>query len=369
MLLNTSFNENEPIVMTPEHAVDTFLTTQMDLLVLGNYVVRRNDRLVELDESRRRPPCERRRPLPPRGAEPGAARSASSSSRSIAARSAGDVARRDEHARHVVLDGVGEPADRGRDDRPSPRHRLARGDAVALAPRRRGDDRGALVVRRRAPPGARSPTRSGHPRAQRPVADDDERQAAARLDELEHALLLREPPDVEHVRRLVRRADRVGDGDAARDDPDVARAERRAPASARNDDAAITSSRAAGAPAARATGSAPGELEVRAPHLHDERRAERRRDRAGREPVRVDEIRVARRPRRRMFQRNAGTSSAQPRPRAQVADDPVAVRDAEVPERRRRDDLDLDAARAHVLDRVGDEASRRRPRARAGTTS
>jgi carbamoyltransferase len=41
ILLNTSFNENEPIVMTPEHAVDTFQTTRIDLLVLGNRVVRR----------------------------------------------------------------------------------------------------------------------------------------------------------------------------------------------------------------------------------------------------------------------------------------------------------------------------------------
>jgi carbamoyltransferase len=42
ILLNTSFNENEPIVMTPEHAVETFLKTRMDVLVLGNYVVRRD---------------------------------------------------------------------------------------------------------------------------------------------------------------------------------------------------------------------------------------------------------------------------------------------------------------------------------------
>jgi carbamoyltransferase len=41
IVLNTSFNENEPIVMTPAHAVDTFAKTKMDLLVLGNYVVRR----------------------------------------------------------------------------------------------------------------------------------------------------------------------------------------------------------------------------------------------------------------------------------------------------------------------------------------
>ena len=41
VLLNTSFNENEPIVMTPEHAVETFQKTHMDVLVLGNHVVRR----------------------------------------------------------------------------------------------------------------------------------------------------------------------------------------------------------------------------------------------------------------------------------------------------------------------------------------
>jgi carbamoyltransferase len=42
ILLNTSFNENEPIVMTPEQAVDTFRKTRMDLLVLGNRIVRRS---------------------------------------------------------------------------------------------------------------------------------------------------------------------------------------------------------------------------------------------------------------------------------------------------------------------------------------
>jgi carbamoyltransferase len=40
ILLNTSFNENEPIVMTPAEALDTFQKTHMDLLVLGNYVLR-----------------------------------------------------------------------------------------------------------------------------------------------------------------------------------------------------------------------------------------------------------------------------------------------------------------------------------------
>ncbi len=42
IVLNTSFNENEPIVCTPRHAIDCFLKTRMDVLYLGNYAVRRN---------------------------------------------------------------------------------------------------------------------------------------------------------------------------------------------------------------------------------------------------------------------------------------------------------------------------------------
>ncbi|HAF21331.1 MAG TPA: hypothetical protein DCK93_00200, partial [Blastocatellia bacterium] len=42
VVLNTSFNENEPIVCTPRHAIDCFLKTRMDVLYLGNYAVRRN---------------------------------------------------------------------------------------------------------------------------------------------------------------------------------------------------------------------------------------------------------------------------------------------------------------------------------------
>ena len=41
VLLNTSFNENEPIVCRPEQALECFLRTKMDLLVLGNILVRR----------------------------------------------------------------------------------------------------------------------------------------------------------------------------------------------------------------------------------------------------------------------------------------------------------------------------------------
>src|SRR3954467_15508764 len=39
MLLNTSFNENEPVVCTPEEALDCFLRTKMDVLVMGDTVL------------------------------------------------------------------------------------------------------------------------------------------------------------------------------------------------------------------------------------------------------------------------------------------------------------------------------------------
>ena len=41
MVLNTSFNENEPVVCTPAEALDCFLRTKMDVLVMGDWVVRR----------------------------------------------------------------------------------------------------------------------------------------------------------------------------------------------------------------------------------------------------------------------------------------------------------------------------------------
>src|SRR5690606_31189145 len=42
VLLNTSFNQQEPIVETPSHAVSCFLRSGLDVLVLGNYYVTRN---------------------------------------------------------------------------------------------------------------------------------------------------------------------------------------------------------------------------------------------------------------------------------------------------------------------------------------
>jgi carbamoyltransferase len=41
VVLNTSFNENEPIVCHPEEAIQCFLRTRMDALAIGNYLIRK----------------------------------------------------------------------------------------------------------------------------------------------------------------------------------------------------------------------------------------------------------------------------------------------------------------------------------------
>ena len=41
IVLNTSFNENEPVVCSPSEALDCFLRTKMDVLVLNNYFISR----------------------------------------------------------------------------------------------------------------------------------------------------------------------------------------------------------------------------------------------------------------------------------------------------------------------------------------
>ena len=51
VLLNTSFNENEPVVCRPEEALDCFLRTKMDLLVMG--AIHRSPELTKI--SYRRP--------------------------------------------------------------------------------------------------------------------------------------------------------------------------------------------------------------------------------------------------------------------------------------------------------------------------
>jgi carbamoyltransferase len=51
VLLNTSFNENEPIVQTPAQAIDCFLRTRMDLLSIGGFVLCKEENL-HLSENR-----------------------------------------------------------------------------------------------------------------------------------------------------------------------------------------------------------------------------------------------------------------------------------------------------------------------------
>lgn len=43
VILNTSFNENEPIVCTPAEAIDCFLRTKMDVLSIGDFICRKTD--------------------------------------------------------------------------------------------------------------------------------------------------------------------------------------------------------------------------------------------------------------------------------------------------------------------------------------
>ena len=50
VLLNTSFNENEPIVCKPEEALDCFLRTKMDVIVIGSYIVIRNQSTLESEQ-------------------------------------------------------------------------------------------------------------------------------------------------------------------------------------------------------------------------------------------------------------------------------------------------------------------------------
>lgn len=47
LILNTSFNENEPVVCRPEEALDCFLRTRMDVLVLGSFFVERKSKMED----------------------------------------------------------------------------------------------------------------------------------------------------------------------------------------------------------------------------------------------------------------------------------------------------------------------------------
>lgn len=52
VLINTSFNENEPIVTTPEQAIDCFLRTRMDALAIGNFFLLKTEN-QEISANRR----------------------------------------------------------------------------------------------------------------------------------------------------------------------------------------------------------------------------------------------------------------------------------------------------------------------------
>ena len=51
MLLNTSFNENEPIVCTPKDAINCFLKTKIDILMLGHVVIARRGAIPILEKN------------------------------------------------------------------------------------------------------------------------------------------------------------------------------------------------------------------------------------------------------------------------------------------------------------------------------
>jgi carbamoyltransferase len=58
VVVNTSFNDNEPIVCRPEEALDCFLRTRMDVLVMENFVLRRTAALNS-DEASIQTPARR----------------------------------------------------------------------------------------------------------------------------------------------------------------------------------------------------------------------------------------------------------------------------------------------------------------------
>jgi carbamoyltransferase len=51
IVLNTSFNDNEPIVCRPEEALDCFARTQMDVLVMGNFILEKKSRTAADQEA------------------------------------------------------------------------------------------------------------------------------------------------------------------------------------------------------------------------------------------------------------------------------------------------------------------------------
>jgi carbamoyltransferase len=53
VILNTSLNENEPVVRTPAEAISCFLRTDMDVLVMGNNLIDRHRADFPLEKRKR----------------------------------------------------------------------------------------------------------------------------------------------------------------------------------------------------------------------------------------------------------------------------------------------------------------------------
>ena len=238
---------------------------------------------------------------------------------------------------------------------PSPRARRSRSPPVGRARRRRPRARSTARARCVRHEPDRLPDANG------PCADDHPWQSFGRRQELVNSLLGREAADEEHMRRLFRLADRLRNLDAARDHPHVRRAELagRSREKLRRRDRQLRPAQDRPEEPRRT----PRELDVTAPELDHVWLAARERSEPGRQPMRMDEVGIAcgsprgacvAEQKRRQEQHEPGSTT-------QVSGDPVPVGDAEVPERRRRDDLDLHSLRTHGLDRVTDEEARHVP--------
>jgi carbamoyltransferase len=54
VVLNTSFNDNEPIVCRPEEALDCFQRTQMDVLVMGDLILEKKSPAIAKETAEER---------------------------------------------------------------------------------------------------------------------------------------------------------------------------------------------------------------------------------------------------------------------------------------------------------------------------
>ena len=184
---------------------------------------------------------------------------------------------------------------------PAVRHRLARDHAVALPARRDDDERGPLVpraelVRRNEADGL------GEERAERPVPDDDERQPLGRP---------RRAPARPSPRRVARRRGRAVARPARPPSSGIETPLGITRTSARPERARLLGERGRGAdddPGAaeqppRERPHVPREGDVRAPELEHDRLARGEGRQGAREPVGVDDVRVAARAPRRARER------------------------------------------------------------------